>query len=189
MPGNGCRGKGCIKGDSAVIKNRILVPNDGSQFCRQIYPHIAKFVPPEDTELILLRVGAPPEGMVGAPPRPAAMNVSVPMYDTHQDAQMAAHPIYASQEYDSAEAEIRRTLLEDARGLEEAGYQVRVEVRFGDRAQEIIKYIEYNPVDMVAMTTHWRTGIQKLIFGSVAQQLAGEISIPILMIRPDHSNN
>ena len=42
---------------------------------------------------------------------------------------------------------------------------------------------------MVAMTTHWRTGIQKLIFGSVAQQIAGQINIPILMIRPDHSNN
>lgn len=69
-PGNGCRGKGNIKGDSAVIKNRILVPNDGSQFSRQIYPHIGKFVPPEDTELILLHVGAQPEGMVGTPPRP-----------------------------------------------------------------------------------------------------------------------
>lgn len=43
-------------------------------------------------------------------------------------------------------------------------------MRFGDHAEEIIKYIEFKPVDMVAMTTHWRTGIQKLIFGSVARR-------------------
>lgn len=172
-----------------MTTRRILVPNDGSQFCRQIYPHIAKFIAPEGTELILLRVGAHPEGMVGAPPRPAAINSSVSMYDTHYDAQMAAHPIYASQAYDSAEAEIKRVMLDDAHELEEAGYQVKIEVRFGDRAEEIIKYVEYNPVDMVAMTTHWRTGIQKLIFGSVAQQIAGRLDIPILMIRPDHSDN
>ena len=122
-----------------MIKNRILVPNDGSEFCRQIYPHITKFIPPEDTELILLRVGSQPEGMVGAPPRPAAMNVSVPMYDTHQDAQMAAHPIYASQVYDSAEAEIKRAMLKDSRGLEEAGYQVSFKVRFSNRVEEKIK--------------------------------------------------
>ncbi len=172
-----------------MIKHRVLVPTDGSQFCRQIYPQITRFLPPEETELIFLRVGQQPEGRVGAPPRPAAMNVSVPMYDTHRDAEYAAHPIYASQEYDSAEAEIKQMMWEDARELQEAGYQVRVEVRFGDRGSEIIKYIEYNPVDMVAMTTHWRTGIQKLIFGSVAQQIAGHISVPILMIRPEHGDN
>jgi nucleotide-binding universal stress UspA family protein len=172
-----------------VIKHRILVPNDGTQFCRQIYPQIAKFIPPENTELILLRVGHQPGGLVGTPPRPAAISVSVPMYDTSRDAEYAAHPIYASQEYDSAEAEIKRTLIEDAHVLEEAGYKVKVEVRFGDRGDEIIKYVEHNPVDMVAMTTHWRTGIQKLIFGSIAQQVAGHVSVPIMMIRPEHSNN
>ena len=172
-----------------MIKHRILVPNDGSQFCRQIYPQITKFIPPEDTELILLRVGHQPEGLVGAPPRPAAINVSVPMYDTSRDAEYAAHPIFASQEYDSAEAEIKRTMIEDAHELEDAGYQVKVEVRFGDRGDEIIRYVEHNSVDMVAMTTHWRTGIQKLIFGSVAQQVAGHVSVPVMMIRPEHSNN
>jgi nucleotide-binding universal stress UspA family protein len=172
-----------------VIKHRILVPNDGSQFCRQIYPQIAKFIPPEETELILLRVGHQPEGLVGAPPRPAAISVSVPMYDTSRDAEYAAHPIFASQEYESAEAEIKRSMIEDAHELEDAGYHVKVVVRFGDRGNEIIRYVEHNPVDMIAMTTHWRTGIQKLIFGSVAQQIAGHVNVPIMMIRPEHGNN
>jgi nucleotide-binding universal stress UspA family protein len=168
-----------------MTKQRVLVPNDGSEFCRQVYPVLLKFFAPEQTELVLLRVGHHPAGMVGAPPRPASMNMSLTMFNTHQDAEQAAHPIFASQEWESAEAEIRRQMLQDAHLLETAGYTVEVQVRFGDGGEEIVKYVEYNPVDVIAMTTHGRTGIQKLIFGSVAQHVAAHVSTPILMVRSD----
>ena len=35
---------------------------------------------------------------------------------------MAAHPIFASQEWESAKAEIKRTMVEDAHELRGAGY-------------------------------------------------------------------
>ncbi|MCB0152307.1 MAG: universal stress protein, partial [Caldilineaceae bacterium] len=38
----------------------------------------------------------------------------------------------------------------------------------------------------IAMTTHWRRGIQKLIFGSVAQYVAAHTNTPIFMVRPEH---
>ena len=172
-----------------MTKHRVLIPNDGSTFCRQIYPHLQKFLPPEQTELILLRVGHHPEGLLGAPPRPAGMDVALTMYDSHQDAEFAAHPIFASQEWESAEAEIRRTLLEEAHTLEAAGYTVSVEVRFGDRGESIVHYVQNTEVDLIAMTTHWRTGLQKLIFGSVAQQIAAHVNVPILMIRPENGDH
>lgn len=166
-------------------KQRVLIPNDGSEFSRQIYPHLLKFCVPAQTELVLLRVGHHPTGLVGAPPRPAAMNVGLNMFDTHQDAELAAHPIFASQEMESAQGEIRRLLIEDAHVLQDAGYTVTLEVRFGDPGDEIVKYAEYNPVDMIAMTTHWRTGLQKLLYGSVAQYVAAHAAAPILMVRPE----
>ena len=168
-----------------MMKDRVLVPNDGSAFCRQIYPHIRRFLVAADTEIILLRVGHQPEGHVGSPPRPAALDVSPTMYDSHADAEFAAHPIYASQERESAEAALRSELLEDVRELEAEGYTVNVQVRFGDRGEEIVKFIENNRIDLIAMTTHWRRGIQKLIFGSVAQHVAAHVNVPILMIRPE----
>ena len=171
-----------------MARQRILVPNDGSAFCLQIYPHIQKFFPPEETELVLLRVGHAPEGHVALPPRPSGADVNLNMYDTPQDAEFAMHPIYASQERDSAAAELTSALMEDARPLIEAGYTVEVEVRFGDRGEEIVRYVTFNPVDLIAMTTHWRTGIQKLIFGSVAQHVAGHVNVPIFMVRPDHGD-
>ena len=94
-----------------MAKQRILVPNDGSAFCRQIYPHILRFFSPEQTEIILLRVGHAPEGHVALPPRPSGVDVSLNMYETPQDAELAMHPIYASQERDSVAAELKGALF------------------------------------------------------------------------------
>lgn len=167
-----------------MTKQRVLVPNDGSAFCRQIYPHIVKFCEPGDTVLVLLRVGNAPEGHVPMPPRPVSLDVSVSAYESQGEVLQAYHPIFASQERESAEADIRRELIDDVQMLEQLGYEVEVVIRFGDRGEEIVKYSEYENIDLIAMTTHWRRGIQKLIFGSVAQHVASHVNIPILMVRP-----
>ena len=167
-----------------MTKLRIVAPNDGSAFCRQIYPHLLKFFPPEQTQLVLLRVGDAPEGLVALPPRPSGYDVTVTAYPSERDANLARHPIYASQEWESAVAEIRNELAGDVHLLSQAGYEVELEVRFGDRGEEIVKFVENQDVDAIAMTTHWRTGIQKLIFGSVAQYVAAHVTTPIFMVRP-----
>jgi nucleotide-binding universal stress UspA family protein len=169
-----------------MTKQLILVPNDGSAFCRQIYPHLFKFFSPEQNRLTLLRVGAYPTGHVPAPPRPAGYDGTVTMYANDRDANLAVHPIYASQEWDSAVAEIQSELADDISLLREAGYEVELEVRFGDRGEEITKFVEHRSIDAIAMTTHWRTGIQKLIFGSVAQHVAARVNVPIMMVRPEN---
>jgi len=168
-----------------MTKQTILVPNDGSAFCRQIYPHLLKFFPPEQNQLILLRVGAAPAGRVPAPPRPTGYDGTVTMYANDRDVNLAIHPIYASQEWDSAVAEIHSDLAGDLHLLRQAGYEVELVVRFGDRGEEIVKFADYHAVDAIAMTTHWRTGIQKLIFGSVAQHVAAHGSAPVFMVRPE----
>ncbi len=81
-------------------------------------------------------------------------------------------------------AEVRSELAGDVHLLREAGYEVDVEVRFGDRGEEIVKFVEHHPIDLIAMTTHWRTGLQKLIFGSVAQYVVARVNKPVLMVRP-----
>lgn len=167
-----------------MTKQRILIPNDGSLFCRQIYPHLLKFFPPEDTQLILLRVGEALEGLTPLPPRPTGYDASMMAYASDREATLARHPIYASQEWDSTVAEIRSELASDIHLLRQAGYEVTLEARFGDRGEEIIKFVENQEIDAIAMTTHWRTGIQKLIFGSVAQHVAAHVNVPIFMVRP-----
>ena len=166
-------------------KKMILIPVDGSDFARQIFPYITQYIHPEENELTLIRVEDPHPGHVGAPTKPASAESRVQVYERRGDLIEAKHPIYASQEWDSATAEIQRTLQHDVRLLEMAGFTVTVAVRFDERPGDaIVRYIETHDIDMIAMTTHGRTGFNRLIFGSVAHYLAKHLSIPILVVRP-----
>jgi nucleotide-binding universal stress UspA family protein len=174
-----------MEGEGAVMKKRrILVPVDGSNFSRQIYGHILEFCPAEEVELILLRVAEVPAGRAGVPPRPASVDVAAPMYDSEQDLEQAAHPIYASQERDSMEAQIRHELQPDVHQLESAGYSVRLEIQFGDPAREIESYSQLAQVDLIAMTTHGRSGLSRLLLGSVAEHVVRHVPTPLLLFRP-----
>lgn len=163
---------------------KVLIPLDGSDFSRQILPHVCSLLNPSNTELILFHVAAPPEGLVGAPARLASAELPLPMYESKRDAELAKHPIYASQDWESFLATLEKELWDDVQALQDAGYIVSMAVRTGDPAQEIVEFVAEEDVDLVAMTTHGRTGLGRLIFGSVAERVLRQVSIPVMLLRP-----
>lgn len=54
----------------------------------------------------------------------------------------------------------------------------------GDAAEQIIKYIEDQDIDLLIMSTHGRKGLDKVIFGSVAEKLSKTTPVPILLVNP-----
>jgi nucleotide-binding universal stress UspA family protein len=54
----------------------------------------------------------------------------------------------------------------------------------GGAAEEILKYIQTEGIDLLIMGTHGRKGLDKIIFGSVAEQVVKSASVPVLMINP-----
>ncbi len=54
----------------------------------------------------------------------------------------------------------------------------------GDPADQIIAYIEGEKVDLVVMGTHGRKGIDKIMFGSVADQVVRNSPVPVLTVNP-----
>lgn len=169
-----------------MASHRVLTPLDGSDSSRQILNAVRTFLPPADNELILLRVGDPPEGFIGHPARVAGPDMNVMVYESTQDMTAATHPIYASQERDSAEAEMRREVQRDVHELEACGYGVNVCVRFGRAGEEIVDCVEKYGVDLVAMCTHSRRGINRLIFGSVTEYVSKHVSVPMLIMHPEN---
>ncbi len=166
-------------------KQRILIPIDGSDFSRRILPQIGRFFMPNLAQIHLLHVADHPAGHVGAPTVPAASEyMDVPYFQSSQDAVFNQHPIYASQERDSLFALLQDDLRRDARGLEHDGYEVIEAVRFGDAGQEIVAYAAEAKIDLIAMTTHGRTGIGRLLFGSVAEHVAHKSPLPVMLLRP-----
>ena len=54
----------------------------------------------------------------------------------------------------------------------------------GDATEEIIKYIESQGIDLVIMGTHGRKGMDKIIFGSVADRVVKTAPVPVLVVNP-----
>lgn len=51
-----------------------------------------------------------------------------------------------------------------------------------DVHKEIIKASEEHAVDLIVIGSHGRTGIRKLVLGSVTQKLLGETTLPVLVV-------
>jgi nucleotide-binding universal stress UspA family protein len=169
--------------------NRILIPLDGSDFSAQVLETVKKTFAPSACELILFTVTARPEAYSGTPPRPAAYEVTVPMYEMQQDIELAQHPIYETQQEDAVIDTVKQQFDPVVNPLRSAGYKVKVEVDFGHAAEAIIERSRVGDVDLVAMTTHGRSGISRLIFGSVAEQVLRHVSVPVLLVRPTSESN
>lgn len=54
----------------------------------------------------------------------------------------------------------------------------------GYAAQEIINYATANEMDLIVMGTHGRTGIDRILFGSVAEKVIKTSDVPVLTVRP-----
>ena len=54
----------------------------------------------------------------------------------------------------------------------------------GDAAQEILKVIAAEGIDLVIMGTHGRKGLEHVIFGSVAETVVKNAPVPVLSINP-----
>lgn len=148
-----------LTGDDApeLRFRRILVPLDGSDQAESILPAAIGLARLYGAEVGLLRVGWL---------APAAMD-----YPVH-----SALPPVTPEELE--------TTLERARArIAAAGVAVKTEVAFGFEADEILAAAERVPGTLLAMTTHGRTGLDRWLFGSVAEKVLRAATCPILVQR------
>jgi universal stress protein A len=61
--------------------------------------------------------------------------------------------------------------------------RVEAVVRFGDPVEEIVEEAESAGVDLIALATHRRTGVRRLLKGSVAERVERATAIPVLLVR------
>jgi len=80
---------------------------------------------------------------------------------------------------DDAEA-----LFEDAQATAaESDTTVETETVVGQPARSIVEYTEENPVDHVVMGSHGRSGISRLLVGSVAETVLRRAPCPVTVVR------
>jgi len=62
--------------------------------------------------------------------------------------------------------------------------EVEAKVLVGDVAEEIIRHAEESGMDMIIMGTHGYKGLEKVMFGSVAEKVVRSSPCPVLTINP-----
>lgn len=141
----------------------ILVPLDGSALAEGILPHARALTPDKSAKITLMR--------------------SVPRIPSH------------TIEYDRTAQSPRGELIQHQHEAEEyltplaaqlraEGYQAEAAVvQQNDPHEAIIDYALQNGVDIIALVTHGRGGLGRLVFGSVAEQLLHQSPLPLLVIR------
>ncbi len=65
------------------------------------------------------------------------------------------------------------------------GYpNTKPKVVVGDAAEEILRYITSEDIDIVVMGTHGRKGLDRIFFGSVANTVIKKAQAPVMSINP-----
>jgi nucleotide-binding universal stress UspA family protein len=90
-----------------------------------------------------------------------------------------------------AESTIRSLFAEQAQAylerissqIRSSGVTVRTVVKQGQAARQIVNTARDVDADAIAMATHSRRGINRLMFGSVAEEVLHLSSLPVLLVR------
>jgi len=139
---------------------RVLVPLDGSMVAEAIVPFILEIAGPLDIDVALLRVIAPTLPVVVESGGPVAADDAEKLRES-------------AEEY----------LATVAADLRARGVRVTLAVRFGDAVAEILAGAREAEADLIAMTTHGRSGLGRLLFGSVAEAVLRHAEVPVFLMR------
>jgi nucleotide-binding universal stress UspA family protein len=150
---------------------KLLIPLDGSEFSRKILPHVRDVFAPFSYDINLLQVTKPPPGIVRE-----SRQFTISGENIRAPSQLE------QEQYISAF--LTEKMQPDAHYLQRAGFNVSRAVRFGNPAKKILEFVTLEGIAMVAMATHGRSGLPRLLMGSVAETLVRRLSVPILLVHP-----
>ena len=139
---------------------RVLVALDGSASSEAVLRFLLEIAGPLDMTVLLLRVLEP------IPPSVIETTRQMVLEDVEgrrRDAEEYLAPIAAA--------------------LRAKGVTVSWQVRRGRPAEEILAAARDSHVDLIAMATHGRTGVGRLLFGSVAESVLRHAPVPVFMLR------
>jgi nucleotide-binding universal stress UspA family protein len=148
---------------------KILVCLDGSKLAEQILPYAVEEALRFQGKLVLFQ--AVPEPVAFSPGIPGAMSVPI-----QTDAMLS--------EAKKALDEARKYLEKIAAPLRKKGIRVESVSILGRAGEAILGYADRNNVNLIAIATHGRRGLERGVFGSVADYVLRVSGLPILLIRP-----
>jgi nucleotide-binding universal stress UspA family protein len=143
------------------MSKRILVPVDGSDQAADALAFVVEEFP--DATVVLLHVVNPAEAGYSA-------QASVPSFSEEwfEDQKASAEHLFDEFEEDAYEAgttDVERVL------------------EVGRPTQTIVEYAEDNDIDQIVMGSHGRSGVSRILLGSVAELVVRRATVPVTVVR------
>ena len=137
----------------------VLVALDGSPDSEAVMKFLMEIAGPLDMTINLLRVLEPIGPKAGA---------------------------VAADDVEARRREAEEYLAPISAVLRSQGADTTWAIRHGRPADEILAAAIESGADLIAMATHGRTGLRRLLFGSVAEAVLRRAPVPVFMIRQPH---
>ncbi len=141
---------------------KILVPLDGSELAEAVLPHAEALAKSENAELVILRVPNIPAGEY-----------------------IAIDPIVASTIRKDIRDEAAKYVNQKVDTLKKDHIKATGLTKEGPVPDTILEVAEETHADMIAMSTHGRTGVKRWLMGSVADKIVRHTHIPVMLIHPN----
>lgn len=138
---------------------KIMVPLDGSKLAEQAIPHAVSLASKTGAKVILVRAMLLPV-------------ISPAAWTTIDIARIR----------DDEEQAVTSYLAELCHKLEEENLRVASVALEGEAAQVLLDVAEEKNVDLIVMTSHGRTGLNRWLFGSVAEKVVRHAPCPVLTV-------
>jgi nucleotide-binding universal stress UspA family protein len=135
----------------------MLVPIDGSQQAKDALDHAVSEFP--DAEIVLLHVIDPIDS--GYDAERVVLGYSEDWYNSHE--------------------ETAEDLFAEAR--ERTGREFETAIEVGRPSREIVEYAKREEIDHIVMGSHGRSGVARILLGSVAETVVRRSPAPITVVR------
>jgi universal stress protein A len=143
---------------------KILLPTDFSGCGNYALPYAAAIARAARARVICIHVVEPIVPAVGY----SGLAEPMPIADVSEQLE------------DSAERELPRLIdCDELHGLE-----VEEVIVHGDAAAEIVRVASESAVDLIVISSHGRTGLGRMIFGSTAEAVVRHAHCPVLVVKP-----
>jgi nucleotide-binding universal stress UspA family protein len=150
------------------MQEKILIPLDGSETGEAALPYVGKLISKMSSEIkvevILLRVIARLTYYVAS----EEATVSIP---------------YTEQEMAQIKKRANNYLKKAGEILKDKEITIKTQVVIGKPADEIIRSANEIDADLIAMSTHGRSGLSRWAFGSVTDRILRGGRRPVLVVR------
>ncbi len=154
--------------DSAALEQkrlvkRILVPLDGSRIGEAAIPHTEELARALGTEVEFFQV----------------LELPIVVSGRFIEGEFQVTP----QEMRKGKASGIAYLDDVGKTLKERGIRISAAVVSGSPAEQIMRWAEERAIDLIAMSTHGRSGIGRWVFGSVTDKVIHTGDTPVLIVR------